>query len=942
MADNKTIRKIFSLSDYRKKQLVGEIVERTRETYREYGYFGGGTIPGVDVTPIVNRIDYSNDTSIASVRGPLTSSRGYYPGSAGNSNFGYFSGGYTFGAGDRSTIDRVNYSNDNIQASSRGILSLARRFLSATGNSNFGYFGGGYRSGARSVVDRVDYYNDTSIASVRGSLSLARVSLAATGNSNFGYFGGGNPGATARVDRINYSNDTAIASVRSPLSSVRYSFAATGNSNFGYFGGGAQAISIVERINYSNDLATISPRGPLALSRSNLSATGNSNFGYFSGGSDQTPSSRTNFSQTQRIDYSNDTVTTTTKGNLSSVRSYMGATSSHSFGGTPNSSFASNFTFPTVPNAGYFGGGTDGTNNLAGIDKVDYANDTATASVRSALSLAKKEMSAVGNSSFGYFSGGDSPQTDVYRLEYSSDTQNTTVRGPLQIGSASRSAVGNQSYGYVNGGSAINRIDYSNDSSTLNRGNLLNSSVLYYWSSISSPYYGYFTGGYSSPTTYSGLDRIDFANDTLTASKRTNVPNISYGMSGFGNQSFGYIGGGINVTYVRRVDYANDTANISFRGPLSRNINYLSSATSNSNFGYFGGGIAPSSPITSQVDRINFSNDTAIASVRGSLSTAKSALAATSPLAYGGAPIYFTNPLPEVFQKQITFNDSNTLDLPFKRVLGSFGYFGGGNPVRTLVERIDYSNDLAQASIRGPLSASNKYLIASVGNSNFGYYAGGVFTGSIDRIDYSNDSVVSLLKGSLTILSYRFSGTGNNNFGYFGGSQGTSIVDRTDYSNDSTTAVSRGPLSLSRRHTGATGNSNFGYFGGGGTPTSVSIVDRIDYSNDTTTASVRGPLSTAKDYPCASGNSNFGYFSVGGLTDRINYSNDTVNVSVRGSFGGGYRTATGNSNFGYTSLTSSSQISRIDYNNDLAISSNRGNISQSRNTYGATTNASNS
>jgi hypothetical protein len=38
MLDNKNIQKIFSLGDIRKKQLLGEVPERTRETYREYGY----------------------------------------------------------------------------------------------------------------------------------------------------------------------------------------------------------------------------------------------------------------------------------------------------------------------------------------------------------------------------------------------------------------------------------------------------------------------------------------------------------------------------------------------------------------------------------------------------------------------------------------------------------------------------------------------------------------------------------------------------------------------------------------------------------------------------------------------------------------------------------------------------------------------------------------
>jgi hypothetical protein len=121
-----------------------------------------------------------------------------------------------------------------------GHISLARNALAATGNSNFGYFGGGY--GGVSAVDRIDYSNDTAVEGLRGRLSLARWRFSATGNSNVGYFGGGArsnvSNIVSTVDRIDYSNDLAIASIRGPLSSARLQLASAGNSNFGYFGGG--------------------------------------------------------------------------------------------------------------------------------------------------------------------------------------------------------------------------------------------------------------------------------------------------------------------------------------------------------------------------------------------------------------------------------------------------------------------------------------------------------------------------------------------------------------------------------------------------------------------------------------------------------------------------------------------------------------------------------
>ena len=174
-------RGIFSLLDVRERQGAGvwstkEDVWLTPSPYYgpapQTGYFGGG-YPTVST---VDRIDYSNDTATASVKGPLSFAR-YYLAATGNSSYGYFGGGSTV-----STVDRIDYSNDTATASAKGPLSLARGILAATGNSSFGYFGGGVPS--YSTVDRIDYSNDTAEAAPKGPLSLARIAyLAATGNA---------------------------------------------------------------------------------------------------------------------------------------------------------------------------------------------------------------------------------------------------------------------------------------------------------------------------------------------------------------------------------------------------------------------------------------------------------------------------------------------------------------------------------------------------------------------------------------------------------------------------------------------------------------------------------------------------------------------------------------------------------------------------------------
>ena len=150
--------------------------------------------------------------------------------------------------------------------------------------------------------------------------------------------------------------------------------------------------------------------------------------------------------------------------------------------------------------------------------------------------------------------------------------------------------------------------------------------------------------------------------------------------------------------------------------------------------------------------------------------------------------------------------------------------------------------------------------MGATGNSSYGYFGGGRNPGVpadyslVDRIDYSNDTATASTKGPLTINRYQSGATGNNNFGYFGGgSPGfNSSVDRVDYSNDTATASPKGPLSQGKYGVAAAGNSSFGYFGGGNTSPTVSTVDRIDYSNDTATASPKGPLSVVRSLLAAS------------------------------------------------------------------------------------------
>ena len=89
----------------------------------------------------------------------------------------------------------------------------------------------------------------------------------------------------------------------------------------------------------------------------------------------------------------------------------------------------------------------------------------------------------------------------------------------------------------------------------------------------------------------------------------------------------------------------------------------------------------------------------------------------------------------------------------------SYGYFGGGYTSYSTVDRIDYSNDTATASPKGPLSIG-KGRLAATGSASYGYFSGGTpgAVSTIQRIDYSNDTATAATKGPLSFKKYIHSG----------------------------------------------------------------------------------------------------------------------------------------------------------------------------------------
>ena len=219
-----------------------------------FGYFAGGRGGGQPgPRSDVDRVDYSNDTSIASVRGPLDRHR-FYTGAIGSLSYAYVVAGNT-GGGDadaETTVSRIDYSNDTNIAAPKGPLTRKSWRPGTAGNSDYGYIAGGgtYPGGTSSKTDRIDYSNDGVICVEKGSLIHNSDGCAGVGNLSYGYFAGGTtPGNKSNVSRLDYANDSTTCVEKGYLSGEKTNLAGAGNANYGYVGGGwPPAKSTVDRI----------------------------------------------------------------------------------------------------------------------------------------------------------------------------------------------------------------------------------------------------------------------------------------------------------------------------------------------------------------------------------------------------------------------------------------------------------------------------------------------------------------------------------------------------------------------------------------------------------------------------------------------------------------------------------------------------------------------
>lgn len=304
------------------------------------------------------------------------------------------------------------------------------------------------------------------------------------------------------------------------------------------------------------------------------------------------------------------------------------------------------FSFTAAPpasaTAGWYVGGSPGSGALTTIDRIIFATDTATASVRGPLSQVTDSLSGSGTLDNGWFSGGNpSFLTTVNRITYATDTATTSVRGPLNAGRYMAASSSNGStYSWFSAGfgsvpipqtSQVSRITYATDTTTASaRGPLAAGKYDHFATGTSS--YGWHIGGRLSGGN-SSINRIDYANDTDTASIRGPLSANQYGGGAVTDgTTYGWVAGGF-ISSTQRIVYATDTDTATTRGTLPQRTLKMG-ASCDTTYGWFGGGyvLTPAGSI-STITRLTYANDTTTTTDRGFLSLARRKLSGGSGVA---------------------------------------------------------------------------------------------------------------------------------------------------------------------------------------------------------------------------------------------------------------------------------------------------------------------
>lgn len=564
-----------------------------------YGYL----YSTVDISKLY-KFDFTSESFLATTTNLPTLAT--WIGTTSNNSYGYFGGGYNFQTVPGifySNIDRLDFSTESLTTLSSK-LSISRSDTYGVSNDSYGYFGGGYfipplTANTRSTIDRLDFSNET-ITVPSSKLITGRNCHSTFQNKEYyGYFGGGYAGKAmiSSIERFDFSSE--LLSSNGNISIARGFMNNVYNELNAYIGGGQDFIvqptigfSTVERLNFSSNTITTIQSFPKLESIASSSLQ-NNYYGY-----------AMSFIDIHRIEFSTETIKTSSS--LISTQNY---------GGNISLNFPKFNFEKLNKSIGYFAGGFNfPSGSYSYVNKLNFFTESSN-TIGQFLPSSVNSMGSVSSNFYGYFCGGSIPvspsiSSKITRIDFSNETY-TNPEKNLPTGLREMAAISSNSYGYLGGGfapilgglSSITRIDFSNE--TVSNPSKNFTSTVYGITAFSSNLYGYFGGGFT-PFTRNTINRFDFSTEIIQNSTN-NLPSARSYMGANSSNSYGYFAGSSNyISLITRLDFNSEVVS-NLSTTLPQGISNLAGTSSNFN-GYFGGGWLPGA--ISSISRLNFLTET--------------------------------------------------------------------------------------------------------------------------------------------------------------------------------------------------------------------------------------------------------------------------------------------------------------------------------------------
>jgi len=592
---------------------------------------------------------------------------------------------------------------------------------------NNGYFGG-----TNNPSFKMDFSNDSVSDTPSIPNNVYQVDYWSVGNQLFGYLAG-NPALTPSISviKITYSTSSSqliptISSLSTPSS---YEAAAVGNETNGYVGTNNQQ-SLIHKITYSTDNVQSLPSGTSNYNGENwyrYATVGNTDDGYFIGGSVNAGPDPDYQTQIEKITYSTENFSNVTNTGIirkseqtvasgNNIAGYISGTQSDS------ASLMQKLTYSTEQ-ASYIPG--------SGPPYVSFPGNRST------------RICSSGNSTHGYFLGGNGNTTEYGKIDYTTDTLASNTFLPSSYNREQLQGLGPRD----------NALPSSNVLFPAPSGpnvNLFNQSE--------NPNIGYFGGNNNV-----SKNRYNFADETVLLAPGAEHPNTRAKSGGNTTHAYHFGDGPASPAYsTYKTEYATDTTGNSSvaTAPINyerRDHKVIGNQTDAYLFGNSNYNLGKT-----YYDKFTYSTDTF----------------ATSP-----------------FPKAVPIPASNNYESNAAAIGNqTHGYLTGGGPsTSSEIWRMVYSTDTIDStpSANTQAPASNRRYCAGVGSGSAGYFCGGIPISSFEKFVYSNDTISSV--PGLPLLStngdYTGGATGNSTHGYINTRYYSSNMSKITYSTDTSSVA---------------------------------------------------------------------------------------------------------------------------------------------------------